>query len=66
LRSHGATPLSSGKQGGELVQILEASSESLPRGGGPGGFALPEGEQLFHKEVRHNGNGNGNGTAMER
>ncbi|MCU0784768.1 MAG: Gfo/Idh/MocA family oxidoreductase [Verrucomicrobia bacterium] len=31
----GNTPLTSGKRGLELVQILEASSESLKRGGGP-------------------------------
>ena len=31
----GATPLSSGESGLQLVQILEASSESLRRGGGP-------------------------------
>jgi predicted dehydrogenase len=31
----GNTPLTSGKSGLELVQILEASSESLKRGGGP-------------------------------
>jgi hypothetical protein len=32
---NGTTPLSSGKRGMDLVQILEASSESLKRGGGP-------------------------------
>lgn len=31
----GTTPVTDGKQGLELVQILEASSESLRRGGGP-------------------------------
>jgi len=32
---NGTTPISDGKQGLELVEILEASSESLRRGGGP-------------------------------
>ncbi len=32
---HGTTPLTSGQRGLELVQILEASSESIRRGGGP-------------------------------
>ncbi len=31
----GSTPLTSGQRGLELVQILEASSESIRRGGGP-------------------------------
>jgi hypothetical protein len=31
----GKTPISSGEKGLELVRILEASSESLKRGGGP-------------------------------
>jgi len=32
---NGTTPLSDGQQGYQLVQVLEASSESLRRGGGP-------------------------------
>ena len=32
---NGATPLTCGKQGMELVRILEASSESLKQGGAP-------------------------------
>ncbi len=32
---NGTTPISDGKQGLQLVEILEASSESLKRGGGP-------------------------------
>jgi predicted dehydrogenase len=32
---HGTTPLSDGRQGSELVRILEASSESLKKGGAP-------------------------------
>jgi predicted dehydrogenase len=32
---NGTTPISDGRQGLELVEILEASSESLRRGGGP-------------------------------
>ena len=33
--NNGITPLTSGQEGLELVRILEASSESLKRGGGP-------------------------------
>src|SRR5277367_3114061 len=36
---HGATPLTDGRQGLELVRILEASSESLKQGGAPVEFA---------------------------
>ena len=36
---HGTTPLSDGKQGVELVRILEASSESLKQGGAPVEFS---------------------------
>jgi hypothetical protein len=32
---HGTSPLSSGKQGLELVRILEASTKSLEKGGAP-------------------------------
>jgi predicted dehydrogenase len=38
---HGRTPLTGGQRGLELVQILEASSESLRRGGGPVELAAP-------------------------
>ena len=38
---HGNTPLSDGRQGLELVRILEASSESLKRGGAPIDFSVP-------------------------
>jgi len=37
----GTTPLSDGKQGLELVRILEASSESLKQGGAPVEFSVP-------------------------
>jgi predicted dehydrogenase len=37
----GTTPLSDGKQGLELVRILEASSESLKQGGAPVEFSAP-------------------------
>src|SRR5580698_2466358 len=33
--NHGSTPLTSGQKGLELVRILEASTQSLKRGGGP-------------------------------
>jgi predicted dehydrogenase len=36
--NNGVTPLTSGQKGLELVQILEASSQSLKRGGGPVGL----------------------------
>jgi predicted dehydrogenase len=51
----GTTPISDGKQGLQLVQVLEASSESLRRGGGP--VELPWKPQNGHT----NGNTNGNG-----
>jgi predicted dehydrogenase len=52
----GAAPLSSGEQGLQLVQILEASSESLKRGGGPVGLPFrPNGN------TKTNGNGQSNG-----
>ena len=35
LHPHGDTPLTDGNRGLELVRILEASSESLKRGGAP-------------------------------
>jgi predicted dehydrogenase len=38
---HGTTPLTDGNQGLELVRILEASSESLKRGGAPVEFSKP-------------------------
>ena len=37
----GTTPLTDGKQGLELVRILEASSESLKQGGAPVDFSGP-------------------------
>ena len=45
--AHGTTPLTDGRQGLELVRILEASSESLKQGGAPIEFA------------KHQANGNG-------
>ena len=42
---NGKTPLTDGKQGLKLVEILEASSESLKRGGGPVDLPFrPEGD----------------------
>ena len=38
---NGRDPLTSGQRGLELVQILEASSESLRRGGGPVDLCAP-------------------------
>jgi predicted dehydrogenase len=55
---NGTAPLSDGRQGLQLVQVLEASSESLKHGGGP--VALPfraNGSVKANTEVRHKGNG---------
>ncbi|HEX3857591.1 MAG TPA: Gfo/Idh/MocA family oxidoreductase, partial [Verrucomicrobiae bacterium] len=49
--THGTTPLTDGKQGLELVRILEASSESLKQGGAPIEFAK--------HQANHHANGNG-------
>jgi predicted dehydrogenase len=51
---HGTAPLTSGQRGLELVQILEASSESLKQGGGPVSL-MPA------KPAATNGHYNGNG-----
>jgi predicted dehydrogenase len=59
---NGTAPLSDGRQGLQLVQVLEASSESLKRGGGP--VELPFRPNVSIKangEIRHNGNGQSNG-----
>jgi predicted dehydrogenase len=54
----GSTPLTSGQRGLELVQILEASSESIRRGGGP-----VELSTKVYTNGSHGTNGNGtNGT----
>jgi predicted dehydrogenase len=59
---NGTTPLSDGRQGLKLVQILEASSESLKREGGP--VELPFRPNVNTKsdvEIRSNGNRQSNG-----
>jgi len=58
---HGNTPLTSGLRGLELVQILEASTESLKRGGGPVDL-LPKNNGKLTVKVAFNGNGHGNGN----
>ena len=63
---NGTAPLSGGRQGMQLVQILEASSESLRRGGGP--VELPfrsNGSNRSESEIRNNDHGklNGNGKS---
>ena len=59
---NGTAPLSDGRQGLQLVQVLEASSESLKRGGGPVALPFrPNGSIRTNGEVRHNGNGQSNG-----
>jgi predicted dehydrogenase len=64
----GNTPLSDGKQGLQLVQVLEASSESLRRNGGavelpwrPATNGHVNGNGNGNGHVNGNGNGNGNG-----
>ena len=53
---HGTTPLTSGNKGLELVQILEASSESLRRGGGPVELPYqPNGSPRSSGHARQNG-----------
>ena len=52
----GATPISCGTRGTDLVRILEASSESLKHGGGAVEFSMPHGG---HSHTLGNGNGNG-------
>jgi hypothetical protein len=67
---NGTTPLSDGRNGLDLVRILEASSESLRRGGAAvelfgQSSALQHPDQHVSQPVehviQHNGNGNGNG-----
>ena len=53
----GTTPLSDGRQGLQLVQVLEASSESLKRGGGPVELPFRPNGNKAKSEIRHNGNG---------
>ncbi len=59
---NGTAPLSDGRQGLQLVQVLEASSESLKRGGGP--VELPFRPNVSIKaygENQQNGNSQSNG-----
>jgi len=59
---NGTTPLSDGRQGLQLVQVLEASSESLKRGGGPVELPFrPNASLKANAEIRHNSNGQSNG-----
>jgi hypothetical protein len=64
---HGTAPLTSGSRGLELVQILEASSESLRRGGGPVELTSKPYTNGHTNGVNGtNGNGNGaNGTTAD-
>ncbi len=55
---HGTTPLTNGKKGLELVQILEASTESLKRGGGPVDLPhRPSANAHQNGEAHQNGDG---------
>lgn len=49
--TNGTSPLSCGERGMELVQILEASSESLKRGGGPVKFSETFNRPVFVKSA---------------
>ena len=55
---NGTQPLTGGKNGLELVRILEASSRSLRLGGAPVDILPPKNEVVAHTD---NGNSNGNG-----
>jgi predicted dehydrogenase len=59
---HGSTPLTSGKRGLELVQILEASSASLKAGGGPIELS-PKRHPDLTVRVAFNGANGSNGSA---
>ena len=67
--NNGRTPLTSGEKGLEFVRILEASSQSLKRGGAPIDFAqsgarsLPTTNLAIHIQAPAHANGNGNGHA---
>ncbi len=59
---NGTAPLSGGWEGMQLVQILEASSESLRRGGGPVELPFrPNGSPGAEVEIRSNGHAKSNG-----
>jgi hypothetical protein len=58
----GGTPISCGARGTELVRILEASSESLKKGGSP--IVFGKGKNVISLEPFANGHANGNGTAQ--
>jgi len=59
---NGTAPLSDGRQGMQLVQILEASSESLRRGGGPVEMPFrPNGGSRSESGMRNNDHGQLNG-----
>jgi predicted dehydrogenase len=60
---NGTAPLSDGKQGLELVQVLEASSKSLKLDGGPVELPFqPNGGIKPDIEIRSSGNGQSNGA----
>ncbi len=64
---NGTVPLSDGKQGMQLVQILEASSESLKRGGGPVELPLGLSDPIrINIRIRNNGNGKPHGHGEAR
>jgi predicted dehydrogenase len=72
----GTRPLTDGRQGTDLVRILEASSDSLKRNGAPISLtasrnngerivpAVPQDVAPLLASNGHNGNGNGHGVAM--
>ena len=53
----GATPLTSGRSGYEMVKILEAASASLKANGAPINFVAPSHQLAFQERVTPNGGG---------
>jgi predicted dehydrogenase len=64
--AEGATPITNGRLGLEVVKILEASSESLRQHGAAVNLGATVPWNSGHQHVRANGNGNGNGNGHSR
>jgi hypothetical protein len=62
----GGTPISCGTRGTELVRILEASSESLKKGGSPVVFGKAQNVVSLAPYANGHTNGNGNGARPAR
>ena len=63
---NGETPITCGKKGLELVQILEASSQSLREGGGSVTLKHKGKSALADSEDKHKSNGSTNGHAKPK